>query len=96
MMAISYTHEFVELHNKNTNHSVVVREFTDFYFDHGYRFTRWVPAHEVDIFDVDEREDRLTTWLLKNSSSDPYMYIRDSYDTSGTSEGYFFEAPEIY
>jgi len=33
---------------------------------------------------------------MKNSPSDPYIYIRDSYDTSGTSEGYFFEAPEIY
>ena len=95
-MAVNYNHEFIELRNKEAKHSVVVREFSDLYFDHGYRFHRWVPSHEVDIFEVDEDEDRLTTWLLKNSSSDPYMYIRDSYDTSGTSEGYFFEAPEIY
>ena len=95
-MSISYTHEFVELHNKETNHSVIVREFTDFYFDHGYRFLRYVPCHEVDIFEVDEREDRLATWLLKNSSSDPMVYKEVLWETSGTSEGYYYQEPEIY
>ena len=95
-MAVDYKHEFIELRNKEAKHSVIVREFTDLYFDHGYRFHRYVPTYEVDIFEVDEDEERLNLWLLKNSSSDPYMYLSYSEDTSGTSEGYFFEAPEIY
>jgi hypothetical protein len=50
----------------------------------------------VDIFEVDEREDRLSTWLLKNSSSDPMVYKEVIWETSGTSEGYYYQEPEIY
>ena len=96
-MSISNTHEFIELkHKDDHNKKVVVEEFTDFYFDHGWRFVRYVPNHEVNYFDVMERAEKLNNWLLKNSSSDPYKYLKYSEDTSGTSEGYFFEAPEIY
>jgi hypothetical protein len=50
----------------------------------------------VDIFEVDEDEERLALWIMKNSPSDPYIYTRDVWNTSGTSEGYFYEEPEIY
>lgn len=95
-MAVEYNHEFIELRNQESKHSVIVREFSDLYFDHGYRFHRWVPAHEVNLFEIDENEERLALWIMKNSPSDPYIYTRDVWNTSGTSEGYFYEEPEIY
>jgi hypothetical protein len=95
-MAVEYNHEFLELHNHRTNHSIIVREFSDLYFDHGYRFKRWVPSNEVDLFEIDENEERLSLWIMKNSPSDPYIYTRDVWNTIGTSEGYFYEEPEIY
>jgi len=95
-MSISNTHEFIELEHKDSHNKVIVEEFSDFYFDHGYRFSRYVPNHEVDYPSVIEKAERLSLWLLKNSSFDPYKYLDYSEDTSGTSEGFFFEAPEIY
>lgn len=95
-MSISNTHEFIELEHKDTHNKVIVEEFSDFYFDHGYRFVRYVPNHEVDYPAVIERAERLSLWLLKNSSADPYKYVRLTEDTSGTSEGFYYEAPEIY
>ena len=95
-MSISYTHEFVELQHKDSHHKVTVEEFSDFYFDHGYRFVRYVPNHEVNYPDVIERAERLSLWLLQNSSADPYKYSKPVDDTTGTSEGFYFEPPEIY
>jgi len=71
-----------------------VEEFTDFYFDHGWRFVRYVPNHEVNFCDVIERSERLGNWILRNSSSDPFRAI-DVY-TTPEGESYFYEAPEIY
>ena len=95
-MSISNTHEFVELKHKDKKVNVIVEEFSDFYFDHGWRFVRYVPNHEVNYFDVIERSERLVDWLLRNSSSDPYKYLSSTYETSGTSEGFYYEEPEIY
>ena len=95
-MSISNTHEYVELIHRDRGTKVIVQEFTDFYFDYGWRFNRYVPNHEVDYWDIADREDQLSNWLLKNSASDPYKYNRVPYETSGTSEQYFYEEPEIY
>lgn len=95
-MSISNTHEFIELVHKDRGVKVIVEEFTDFYFDHGFRFVRYVPNHEVDYFDVIERAENQANWLLKNSASDPYVYKSPTYETSGTSEGYYYNEPEIY
>lgn len=94
-MSISNTHEFIELKHKDGKvANVIVEEFTDFYFDHGWRFVRYVPNHEVNFCDVIERSERLGNWILRNSSSDPFRPI-EVYTTS-EGESYFYEAPEIY
>mgnify|MGYP001311010071 CR=1 FL=1 len=95
-MSISNTHEFIELRLKGTNQTTIVEEYDDFYFDHGWKFVRYVPNHEVDDLEVFAKQMEVKDWVMKNSPADPMMYLRVQDDTSGTSEGYFYEEPEIY
>ena len=44
-----YTHDFIELHNPDTGHSMVAQEHTDELFFQGYRFVRYVPNSQVDF-----------------------------------------------
>ena len=60
---------FVEIHNPTTNHSKIVADHSDQHFFEGYtRLVRYVPNHEIDIFEQDAIADEDYLQALANSA----------------------------
>jgi len=63
---------YVEIHNPTTNHSKIVSEHSDQHFFEGYtQLVRYVPNHEIDIFEQDAvAEDDYLRHLAESADSD--------------------------
>ncbi|WBF78122.1 hypothetical protein MEP402_gp02 [Methylophilales phage MEP402] len=72
-----YTHDFVELHNADTGHSMIAEEHTDELFFQGYRFVRYVPNSQVDYPEVYAQQQDEADERLKNSASDPMIRVTE-------------------
>ena len=66
------TYNFVELLNPTTGHTKVVDDHSDQHFFAGYtRLVRYVPNHEVDIFEQDAvREEDYLAHLAESADSE--------------------------
>lgn len=72
-----YTHDFVELHNADTGHSMIAEEHTDELFHQGYRFVRYVPNSQVNYPEVYASQQDEANERLKNSASDPMIRVTE-------------------
>ena len=81
------TFNFVEILNPTTNHSKVVADHSDQHFFEGYtKLVRYVPNHEVDIFEQDAvAEEDYLRHLAESANSevdlseDPFEQCDDVY-----------------
>ena len=78
---------FVEILNPTTNHSKVVADHSDQHFFEGYtQLVRYVPNHEVDIFEQDAVAEE-----------DYLRHLAESADTEvDTSEDHFESTDDVY
>ena len=78
---------FVEILNPTTNHSKIVADHSDQHFFEGYtKLVRYVPNHEVDIFEQDAvAEEDYLRHLAESANSevdlseDPFEQCDDVY-----------------
>lgn len=71
----------------------IVSELSDDLFDNGYRFIEYVPNKDVDILELDAIQEEETLLRMAGSSTDPFYWIKDENDDSGS----YYESPiEIY
>jgi len=78
---------FVEILNPTTNHSKIVADHSDQHFFEGYtKLVRYVPNHEVDIFEQDAVAEE-----------DYLRHLAESADTEvDTSEDHFEQCDDVY
>ena len=72
-----YTHDFVELHNADTGHSMIAEEHTDQLFFEGYRFVGYVPNSQVDFPEVYAKQQEDADERLANCASDPMIRVTE-------------------
>lgn len=88
---------FVEILNPTTNHSKIVADHSDQHFLDGYtKLVRYVPNHEVDIFEQDAiaEEDYLN--YLSMSVDDGVVVDDGRSDEQHNGEGYYYEPPKVW
>ena len=86
-------YQYIEVTNYNTHDSKTVEELSDDLFDQGYRFVRYVPNSEVDIYELDAQREEDLLLKMAGSSNDPYYWLNDDMESSDS----YFSAPlEIY
>tara|TARA_R110001599_G_scaffold27109_1_gene95541 strand:- start:1179 stop:1448 length:270 start_codon:yes stop_codon:yes gene_type:complete len=72
-----YTHDFVELHNADTGHSMIAEELSDDLFYQGYRFVGYVPNSKVDYPELYAKQQDAADERLANSASDPMIRVTE-------------------
>ena len=86
-------YQYIEVTNYNTHDSKTVEELSDDLFDQGYRFVRYVPNSEVDIYELDAQREEDLLLKMAGSSNDPCYWLTDDMESSDS----YFSAPlEIY
>ena len=86
-------YQYIEVTNYNTHDSKTVEELDDDLFDQGYRFVRYVPNSEVDIYELDAQREEDLLLKMAGSSNDPCYWLTDDMESSDS----YFSAPlEIY
>lgn len=86
------SYQYIEVTNKS-GISKIVEDLSDDLFNEGYRFIRYVPNSEVDIYELDAQREEDTLLKMAGSSNDPCYWLTDDMESSDS----YFSAPlEIY
>jgi hypothetical protein len=86
------SYQYIEVTNKS-GISKIVEDLSDDLFNEGYRFIRYVPNSEVDIYELDAQREEDTLLKMAGSSNDPCYWLNDDMESSDS----YFSAPlEIY
>lgn len=91
------TYNFVEIFNPSTQHTIIVDEHSSYHFNNGYtKFVRYVPNHEIDIFEQDAIREEQRLEELANSADDNLEDGDEWFETGGHGEVYHWRPVEIY
>ena len=89
--------DFVEIHNPTTKHTIVVDDHSAYHFNNGYTiFIRYVPNHEIDIFQQDAIREEQRIAQLAESADDNLIDADEWTETGGDGEVYHWRPNEIY
>ena len=90
-------YNFVEIHNPTTGNTIVVDDHSEYHFNNGYtQFVRYVPNHEIDIFEQDAIREEQRIEELANSADDNLEDEDGWHETGGHGEVYHWRPVEIY
>ena len=75
-------YNFVEIHNPTTNHSKIVADHSDQHFFEGYtQLLRYVPNHEVDIYEQDAvAEEDYLRHLAESADTEIVLDAEDDFE----------------
>ena len=92
-------YNYVEILNPTTGHAKIVDEHSDQEFFEGYtKLVRYVPNHEIDIFEQDALREEKHLIEMANSPTDNMSDAHPNYGSEGAnaSDSYYNRAPSVY